>query len=208
MSGLTKTYPVRFFAFPGKTSFLSEEAWQEAEILDDFQYPWQAEVPPPTIFRALHTDSHLHFFFEVEDPQLFADTTTAGKMAALETDRVEIFFRKDQDMRPYYCLEMDYLGRVLDYKADYYRQMNFDWDWPAGFSFRSSLTEKGYQVEGYIDKSILEKFGVLKDAQLEAGLFRAQFVSPNDILWISWINSGTEKPDFHVPAAFGVLKLI
>lgn len=202
-----KTYLVKSIE-QSTSTYLSTEIWQTADILDDFHYPWRDDTPPSTCFRALHADQYFHFLFEVEDEDLIADTITDGKRAVLKSDRVEIFFRKDEKMQPYYCLEMDYLGRVLDYEAYFYRKTDFDWNWPEGFHFRSRLTAKGYTVEGQISKASLIRLGLLQGEQLEAGLFRAEFKNgPSEVRWISWVHPETPKPDFHVPTSFGVLKL-
>lgn len=209
MESKTKSYQVKFID-QTTSPYLAKETWQTANVLHDFHYPWRDDTPPSTLFRALHSDQHFHFLFEVEDQQLNADTHTKGKLAVLESDRVEIFFRKDTKMKPYYCLELDYLGRALDYEAHFYRKTDFGWNWPEGFLFRSSLTEKGYSVEGQISKASLNSFGLILDNQIEAGLFRADFrKQPTpEVRWISWVDPGTPKPDFHVPSSFGVLKLL
>jgi hypothetical protein len=46
------------------------------------------------------------------------------KLEVVNSERVEIFFRKDEALTPYYGLELDANGRVLDYEAEYHRKFN------------------------------------------------------------------------------------
>jgi hypothetical protein len=48
------------------------------------------------------------------------------------------------------------------------------------------------------------------DNTIDAGLFRGDFQRLNkttQVKWISWIDPGSENPDFHIPAPFGKLIL-
>jgi hypothetical protein len=57
----------------------------------------------------------------------------------------------------------------------------------------------------------LRDLGVLRGHEMFAGLYRAEFHHKPDGTvhsgWMPWVNPRTEKPDFHVPASFGVLEL-
>ena len=186
--------------------------WSTAQKLNDFIYPWRDEMPPATIFQASHDDNKFYFRFEVEDDNILTYRDTGHKKEVVYSDRVEIFFKKDGQMSPYYCLEMDAEGRVLDYEAHFYRKVDFNWKWPdSGLSVSSSESVNGYVVEGSISLASLKKLGILKDGSMSAGLFRGECVSLNgknaDIKWISWINPMKTKPDFHVPSAFGLIEL-
>jgi len=115
-------------------------------------------------------------------------------------------------MSPYYCLELDAAGRVLDYSADYYRIMHYDWQWPKDqLRVQVSRTKDGYTVEAAISIASLKALALLKDNKIQAGLFRAECKSmlngKSDLRWISWINPKSEQPDFHIPSAFGTLIL-
>ena len=189
-------------------------AWQQADSLTAFRLYWNEEEPPPTAFKALWTEGYLYFLFEVVDPQRHARIVDNHKLEVVASDRIELFFRIDDAMTPYYCLEIDYLGRILDYKADFYRKMDFEWSWPAGgIEVATAVADSGYSVEGRITLASLRSLGLLQGNQLRTGLFRADYTraksgDKTNVRWISWINPGTEKPDFHVPAAFGRLVLV
>lgn len=204
-----KTYEVRFFSGqPG--NYLSSKDWEQANLLADFSYPWREEIANGTQFRALHDADYLYFRFEVIDHELVAAEEPAGKMAVAQSDRVELFFRKNTAMTPYYCLEMDWKGRLLDNSAHYHRQMDYQWNWPGGLTFQSTPIHQGYRVEGALSKTILKKLGVLKDHIIETGIFRADYqtIPEAQVKWISWVAPDSPTPDFHIPSAFGILNLI
>ena len=187
--------------------------WSLAQKLDDFSYPWREEIPSATIFQAVWDDHNFWFRFEVEDENILVYRDKDLKEEVVYSDRVEIFFKKDDKMTPYFCLEMDPLSRVLDYDAHFYRKVNFGWKWPDnGLSVKGTKTGTGYVVEGNISLASLKKLGMLNDGKLLAGLFRGECVALNgknaDLRWISWVDPQTERPDFHVPSAFGVIELV
>ena len=190
--------------------YLTDSDWATASLLTDFCYPWRKATPPPTLFRALHNEYYLYFHFEVVDHDLFAATHEDTQTAVAGSDRVELFFRKDVRMHPYYCLEMDWQGRLLDNQAWFHRQMDYDWQWPDGLHFRSRLTANGYIVEGCLAKASLSELDLIHNHQVEAGIFRGEYSShpKASVQWISWVRPDSPQPDFHIPSAFGILKLL
>jgi len=209
-----KTYRVKQIAV-NQHSFDGESMnsiWKHANILSEFSFPWENESAPKTEFRALYDNEYFYFRFDVEDENVLSFVKNDHKMEVIHSDRVEIFFRKDENLDPYYCLEMDARGRVLDYKTKYYRDFEYDWSWPGpkNIEVKSSETNKGYVVEGKITLASLKELGLLNDHILQAGLYRGYCMSlPNPdgkFKWISWINPKVDKPDFHIPSSFGNLK--
>lgn len=189
-------------------------AWNGAALLSDFCYPWEDDVPRNTVFRAVHGPEWIYFRFEVDDAHVHVETVNNDKSEVIDSSRVEIFFRRDEQLSPYYCLEVDATGRVLDYTGHFHRQFDFQWSWPSGALQVSALPyEGGYHVEMAISKASLKKLGLLDEesSQLQAGLFRAQcthtVVARDHMRWISWIKPDAPLPDFHIPSAFGVLRL-
>ncbi len=191
----------------------TDTAWKKASELTDFTYPWRAETAPTTTFKALYNDTYFYFLYRATDPEIITKERGLGERDAVESDRVEIFFKADDKMNPYYSLEMDALGRVLDTKGQFYRKVDFDWDWPAGHLVLKAMTDQeGYWVEGRISFESLRELGMYKDDQvLKAGLYRGEYVTnakdQEETKWISWVHPDSEKPDFHIPSSFGVLKL-
>lgn len=187
--------------------------WEQANVSSDFTFPWEEKTPPKTSFRALYDNDFFYFRFDVEDDNVLTHVKEDCKMEVVDSDRVEIFFRQDEKLNPYYCLEMDARGRMLDYVTRYYRDFDYEWQWPGSdnLSVKASENKEGYIVEGAISLSSLKDLGLLKDNVLEAGLYRGYCMNlPNpeaELRWISWVNPEVEEPDFHIPSSFGKLKL-
>lgn len=189
--------------------------WEMADLNSDFSYPWENEKVPKTNFRALHDDEYFYFRFDVEDDNVLTYVDKDHKMEVVHSDRVEIFFRQDENLNPYYCLEMDARGRVLDYVTHYYRDFDYEWAWPEfkNLSVKAIANGTGYVVEGAISLSSLKELGLLKNNELEAGLYRGYCMklpiekAEADLRWISWVKPDSKEPDFHIPSSFGKLKL-
>ncbi|NOU59735.1 carbohydrate-binding family 9-like protein [Marinifilum caeruleilacunae] len=187
--------------------------WDKAEVLSDFSLAWNSEHAQATEFRALYNDQHFFFRFDVEDDHVLTFIEQDHKLEVVDSDRVEIFFRKNDQLKPYYCLEMDARGRVLDYEANYYRDFDYEWNWPGDLDVKASENSKGYVVEGAISLQSLRNLGILKENKIEAGLYRGFCTHLPDknrgagFKWISWVKPDSAKPDFHIPSSFGVLNL-
>ena len=214
ISPILKSYPVRS---PGEeilsiSGYGNSELWKKAALLSDFHYPWDKGIPPPTTFRALHNKDWLFCLFEVTDNNVHILRNSDNKWEVASSDRVEIFFRKDDKLLPYFCLEIDPLGRVLDYKAEFHRKFDITWSWPKDqLIIKTSQSEGGYIVELAIGKNSLRQLGLLGGNKLEAGLYRAECMQDDDpqnhMKWISWLKPASEIPDFHIPSSFGTMAL-
>jgi hypothetical protein len=188
--------------------------WQHAESLVDFSYPWESGPAPLTSFKSVHGDRWIYFLFEVEDRQVHVDGVTNNKLEVIDSSRVEIFFRQNERLSPYYCLELDAAGRVLDYCGNFHRQFDFSWVWPTdSLVVKARRHPEGYTVEAAVSKDSLRALGLLSATtpNLQAGLFRAEctrtVAARDHMRWISWIQPDSATPDFHIPSAFGVLNL-
>ncbi|QCX37215.1 hypothetical protein FF125_01700 [Aureibaculum algae] len=192
----------------------SDKAWEDANILTAFLYPWQPKNLPATAFKALWSDTHLYFLYNVEDSEIITPERGLGELDAVQSDRVEIFFKAADETKPYFSLEMDALGRCLDSDAQFFKNnIDIDWSWPKDdFVLKASQNEEGYTVEGSISLASLRKLGIYQDDEiLNAGLYRGEYYSKEDgktgIKWISWVIANPDKPNFHVPNSFGILRL-
>jgi hypothetical protein len=190
----------------------NDPQWKNAVELTDFIYPWEKEEPPFTSFRALHTKEWLYLLYNVNDDNINVLVKTNEKSEVVSSDRVEIFFRKDEKMLPYYGLEMDPHGRVFDYEAEFHRKFNSQWTWPKGqLIIKGSIVADGYTVEVAISKKSLKELGLLKGDILEAGVYRGDCIEITEdnskIKWISWVRPDSPTPNFHIPSSFGILKL-
>ena len=186
--------------------------WKNGTALTDFSFPWENGYLPHLSFKALQTPDWLYCLFEVTDTKVIVFVDKHDKKEVMNSDRVELFLRRNEKMTPYYCLELDPLGRILDYKAEHYRRFDMDWSWPNNqLKVKTCQTQSGYSVEVAISKKSLIELGVLQNNRLEAGLFRGKCMEINEgvanLKWISWIKPDSPSPDFHIPSSFGVLML-
>ncbi|MFX0556021.1 sugar-binding protein [Maribacter sp. CXY002] len=187
------------------------ENWDCIAALDDFSYPWLNEVSPKTEFRGYYDTNFFHFHFTAYGsvPKVYVETN--DKLEVRFSERVELFFRGNDKMQPYYCLEMDPRGRVLDYKANMYRKFDRSWTWPDSLGIKIKCDREKYTLEGRIKLKRLKELGLLSSFEIQIGLYRGQCVSldrkSESIKWISWVDPKTKNPDFHVPSSFGILRL-
>lgn len=209
-----KTYPVKrihnnSLVTTGKgTSTL----WRTAHQLEDFVYPWETVQPPPTRFQALHDEEWVYLLYTVKDSNVNVFIKTNDKSEVVFSDRVEIFFRKDEKMNPYYGIEIDPGARVMEYEATYHRNFDFSWSWPHGqLIAKADITPDGYTVEVAISKKSLQQLDLIDNNKIEAGIFRANCTlmtgTDENMKWISWMKPDSPTADFHIPSAFGILIL-
>jgi hypothetical protein len=191
---------------------LSNSLWDKASTLSDFMSPWDAEDISKIEFRALHNSDKLFFSFKVFDTKRHIIKKDNSNASINDSDRVELFFRSDSIMSPYYCLEIDPTPRIMDFKALPNKQFDFDWSWPAGeLEVKSEITENYFIVEGSISLSSLKKIGLLKKNTIEIGIFRAKYnevkIGEFEPTWITWVDPNTAEPNFHTSTSFGLLEL-
>ncbi len=187
------------------------ENWDGFSSVDDFSYPWRSEAAPKTLFQAYYDDVAIHFRFLAYGPTPFVYVKDNNKLEVIHSERVEIFFRTDERMQPYYVLEMDPHGRVLDYKANHYREFDRGWEWPDSLAIQTAKKEDHYTLQGKFNIETLQELNLIQDNEIQIGLYRGHCTEmlngKANVKWISWVDSGTDEPDFHVPSSFGVLRL-
>ncbi|MGO4770830.1 sugar-binding protein [Flavobacterium sp. W22_SRS_FK3] len=187
--------------------------WTKAEILTDFTSPWSDLEEEKMEFRSLWDTENIFFCYTVYDTNLHIDRKDDSVDSIGESDRVEIFFRTDETLNPYYCLEIDPTPRLMDFKASPAKKFDFDWNWPENHINVKSCTKKDcFVVEIAISIQSLTNFNLIKDNSIEAGIYRAKYKKQANNLfeptWISWVNPNTETPNFHVASSFGNLTLL
>lgn len=186
--------------------------WDNAQILTNFCSPWSTGKGKEVIFKALWDRENLFFNFTVLDTEIHIEKKDDSIESIGNSDRVELFFRTDPAMNPYYCLEIDTRGRVMDFIAYLDKNFDFNWNWPkSDLIVKSSVKANSFIVEGSISIKSLKSLNLIKNNRIETGIFRAKYiktqnesVKPN---WITWINPNTETPNFHIASSFGVLIL-
>jgi len=191
----------------------NDSLWSKANVLTDFISAWDNEPVKKIEFKSLWNTEKLFFKFKVYDSEVHIDKTDNSIDSIGNSDRVELFFRSDANLDPYYCLEIDPSPRIMDFRAYPNKNFEFDWKWPKDdLLVKSSIKKDYFVVEGAISLSSLRKFNLFKDNKIETGIFRAKYNQQKDLTfeptWISWVNPNTETPNFHTPTSFGELHLI
>lgn len=194
------------------TGIGTSSLWEKSEVLTDFMSTWNDEKKEKIEFRSLWGNEKIFFLFKVFDISVHIDKTDDTVESIGKSDRVELFFRINEKLSPYYCLEIDPTSRIMDFKALPNKQFDFDWNWPKeDILVKSFIGEEFFCVELEISLESLKRFKLLKDNKLETGIFRAKYNQQEDKsyepTWITWVNPNTETPNFHTPTSFGELNL-
>lgn len=210
-----KTYKVnnikaKEFTVSGKGN---HSMWNEANNLTDFYSPWDDKAVHKIEFKALHNLEKLFFLFKVYDSKTYSHSSENKNDSINNSDRVELFFRTDASLNPYYCLEIDPTSRIMDFKARPAKEFDFTWNWPSkDIKVKSSIEATHFSVEIAITKASLSKLGLLKEGGIETGIYRAKYNQQHDgayePTWITWVDPKTDTPNFHIPSSFGKLKLL
>lgn len=185
--------------------------WHLAQTQTDFTFPWEDGDAPPLEFQAVYDEEWFYCAFQVVDDMVSIYSSTNEKIEVLYGDRVEIFLSPDRSLATYYALEIDYLARVYDYRASFYRKFDARWSWPKDdIAIEAEKTATGYHVFLALSLKSLRALGLLHDSEMLTGLFRGKCAaaspSMNSMRWISWLKPDSPTPDFHIPSAFGTLR--
>ena len=182
--------------------------WNKAAILDNFVSPWNTDKKSEIIFKALWDRENLFFNFTVFDTEIHIEKKDDSVESIGNSDRVELFFRPDDSLNPYYCLEIDTCSRILDFIAQPNSNFDFNWDWPQNnLKVKSSINADSFIVEGSISIKSLKRFNLINNNIIETGVFRAKYKKTQnktfEPTWITWVNPNTETPNFHISSSFG-----
>ena len=191
---------------------MNEPVWQKALVLTGFKLPWNLdETPTATELRLFHNGKRLYFFYTVEEKSMLLTEPFTKEFDVASEDRIEIVLEAISPLKQYYCCEMDYKGRVLDYCAQFFRNFDFTWTFPK-LEFGGCKTAKGYNVEGSYDLDTLRQLEILKsDNSFTAGFYRADFRKQPDgtvlELWYCRVKPKTAHPEYHVPGMMQSFRL-
>lgn len=196
-----------------KDDFFDFNFWEKANSLTDFCSPWNKNPFSKIEFRALHDAENFYFNFIVFDAEICLDKKNDSIESIGNSDRVELFFRTDENINPYYCLEMDTAARVMDFKAHPGKDFNFNWNWPENeLEVYSQKNETSFAVAGRIGIQSLRDLKLIQNDTMEVGVYRAKYSLVENLqyepTWITWVNPNTETPDFHIASSFGKFKLL
>lgn len=162
-----------------------------------FHAPWD-RLSNSNRFCCHSTADRFFFSFEVTDSTLTLTEPFRNESDVEPEDRIELFFSPTAEMQEYYCAEIDAKGRVLDYKANYYRKLDYSWNF-SSLEIHSHLTPWGYRVGGSILRSELEKLGLNLTEGFWMGVFQDDFRPDGSVHWYSLIPTKDSVPDFHKP---------
>ncbi len=187
--------------------------WNRANVISDFISPWNNTKPEKIEFRALWDNEKIFFQFRISDTSIHIDITDNSFDSIGNSDRVELFIRKDDRLNPYYCLEIDPTSRVMDFRAFPNKNFEFDWDFSKkDLLVESSISDNGFIVEVSINIQYLKKLDLIKNNILEVGVYRAKYNKKNNVdfepTWISWVEPKSKTPNFHIPSSFGLFYLL
>lgn len=184
---------------------LSKEEWDSADSIIGLVAPWDPDSHDETVFKALHNSDFYYFCFNVSDDDVIIHDFKE-ELTVSQEDRVELFFSRTTDLKHYFCIEMDPAGKILDYSARYHRIFDESWNF-SQIRIAAKNSPSGYVVEGSIPLDELRKMGISNS--LFMGIFRADYRSSrtDDVVWHSWIKPDSKTADFHIPSAFGLVKL-
>ena len=211
----------------------NEPVWATAAVERHFVFPWKPARAPETEFRALCDETNLYFSFRVQDADIVVLDRLRDEEDEVFEDRLEVYLSRDDQMKDYFCFEVDSRGRVFDYRASFYRKLDTHWSFP-GLEAKAASLPNGYEVEGRIQLGSLVALGfppLRPGAKIRCGLYRAEFSHdrsgrpveqtaslhnlgrkldgpPPIEEWISWVDPKTKDPDFHVPASLGWLEIV
>ncbi|MFQ3180546.1 MAG: NhaP-type Na+/H+ and K+/H+ antiporter [Polaribacter sp.] len=186
--------------------------WNEANSLTNFSSPWDVEPVKKIEFKAIHNSEKIFFQFKVDDNETHIHPVEDKNESINNSDRVELFFKSDNSLNPYYCLEIDTTGRIMDFKAKPNKAFDYSWNWPTQqIEVKSTVHKDYFIVEVAISIRSLKDLNLLKDGFIETGVYRAKYNQQQnntfEPTWITWIHPKTETPDFHIFTSFGLLKL-
>jgi len=87
-----KSYPVKKISQPiNITGKGTDAAWEMANELSDFSYPWRTEKAPATNFKALYTEDQFYFLYRASAKNIITQERNRGEKDVVESDRVEIY---------------------------------------------------------------------------------------------------------------------
>ncbi|MBS7256078.1 sugar-binding protein [Flavobacterium branchiicola] len=187
---------------------LDSSLWENANCLADFSSPWKNDPISKIEFRALWDFENLYFNFRVFDTDIYIDQKDNSIDSIGNSDRVELFFRANDALDPYYCLEIDTSARVMDFKAQPDKNFDFNWDWPKeDLKLSVSKDKVSFTVGGKISIASLNELNLIHDNTIETGVYRAKFSKAEnqnyEPTWITWVDPNTETPNFHIASSFG-----
>ncbi len=187
---------------------LNESCYEDNQPVKNFKIAGQPEKPAPsTQAWVFWNENKIVFSFNCVDEKIGAKPPSWDEMAVAPQDRVEFYLWSGNEQDTFISFEIAPLGAALDYRAQYYRFLNFGWK-PETLNYSVSLTPQGYCMEAqiYIEDLAQAKIELYPGSRFRAGLFRSEVDSveqENEPTWITWVDASEPFPDFHIPRSLG-----
>lgn len=193
---------------------LDEPSWLAATVIDSFSFPWWTSGDREhTEARLLWDEKSLYVGFRAIDSHVSATLTERDDPVSRD-DCVEVFIAPDTaDVSIYYNFEFNALGTILDRSPHERRSSNWNAD-----SLRVAVAIEGTinQQDG-VDSLWTTEIAIPFDTftgfapnvpPVDGDVWRLNLYRTGgaiNLQYITWSPTLAEKPNFHVPARFGVV---
>lgn len=190
-------------------SELNNAVWNNAE-LTKVQRSWSGQDAPSVLHcsaQILWSETSLYLHFEthgVESLVVSETPTLRSKSIGLwERDVCEIFIAPDKnEPRKYFEFEVAPTGEWLDLAIDMTSgERVTDWDYKSGMETAARIEDGKVTMAMKIPWEAFRRKPKVGDVWL-GNIFRCVGKEPNRG-YLAWQPTMTEKPNFHVPEAFG-----
>ena len=188
---------------------VAEAAWNSAPAVT-FATDWRGEpAASSTSVRALWNKDAFYMLWTLEGASVNSDPSkplTADREKLYDEDCAEVFFTPDAAERTrYFEVEVGPLGHFLDVAVDRKAKKN-DVGWSSVPEIKTVVDRDKHHVTIEIALRAPEIVRALKaGAVLPLALYRMEGKAPRQ--YLAWSPTRTEKPNFHVPDAFGSIVL-
>jgi uncharacterized protein (DUF362 family) len=186
-----------------------EAAWSRATAVS-FSSDWSGkETGVVTTVRWLWDASGLYGMWELSSAGLNADATRAkdvDRPKLYEEDCVEVFVGESLAApERYFEIEVGPFGQFLDLRVDRGAKVS-EVAWSSGPEIATVADPVGHRatIEFALRGSDVRKL-LKSGGELPFAMYRMEGKSPR--LYLAWSPTRTPKPNFHVPKAFGRLRL-
>ena len=162
----------------------------------------EARKRDQTTFECRADADRVYFSFNVWDDNVTAAPVGEPERTLEAYDRVEVFFAATADLSKPYCgIEIDPYGRVLDYRGNYGKGLDYSWN-VRTLKVSTRIVEGGYLVKGSIAITELAEFEIdLRNCWF--GAFRADYAPGGRLIdWYSFRPSDGRPANFHQPNMF------
>lgn len=169
----------------------------QSASINGLHAPWDG-LEDNTAFRCFSDADWFYFVYEVQDNTITVKEDFQTESDVEPEDRIEIFFVEKPEMDVYYAAEIDPAGRVLDYRGEYYRKIDYGWNFKT-LETLAKIGDNSYIVSGRVRKTELREMGMDLEHGFRMGVFRADFTPQGNVNWYSAVPSEDKSPDFHKP---------